>query len=205
MPSERRPLKTRQHQWAHHLAALFVRAGLSPNQMSVAGVLVAALGSGLLFYVGTTPLVLLAFAVCIQLRLLANMLDGLMAIEQGKKTATGPLYNEVPDRAADILFLVAAGYAVQLPDLGWAAAMLAVLTAYVRAVGASLGAGHDFSGPMAKPHRMFTLTLVSLLAALWPMQPFLYGGLVLIAAGSALTLLRRLWHIAAYLKAQPAP
>ena len=43
--------------------------------------------------------------------------------------------------------------------LGWAAAVLAVLTAYVRVLGGSLGLTQHFIGPMAKQHRMFTLTL----------------------------------------------
>ena len=39
-----------------------------------------------------------------------------------------------------------------------AAALLAALTAYIRAVGGSLGLPQDFSGIMAKPQRMALLT-----------------------------------------------
>ena len=42
---------------------------------------------------------------------------------------------------------------------------MAVFTAYVRLLGGSLGMTQHFIGPMAKQHRMFTLTLVTLLAA----------------------------------------
>ena len=48
----------------------------------------------------------------IQLRLIANLLDGLVAVEGGKRTPTGELYNEAPDRIADTAVLVGAGYAV---------------------------------------------------------------------------------------------
>ena len=35
---------------------------------------------------------------------LANMLDGLLAVEGGQQTKTGELYNEIPDRIADVAF-----------------------------------------------------------------------------------------------------
>ena len=49
--------------------------------------------------------------------------------------------------------------------LGWSAAVAAVFTAYIRVLGGSLGAVQHFIGPMAKQHRMFTLTVGTLLAA----------------------------------------
>src|SRR5439155_1499932 len=102
-----------------------------------------------------------------QLRLLANMLDGLVAVEGGRKTATGDLFNEVPDRFADVLILASAGYALSwLGTLGitfgWLVAVLAVLSAYVRVFGGSLGFQQSFTGPMAKQHRMAILTLACL-------------------------------------------
>src|SRR5690606_23492802 len=81
---------------------------------------------------------LIACAVCIQLRLICNLLDGMVAMEGGKQTPTGALYNEYPDRIADSLLIVALGYAAGLPWLGWLGALLAALTAYVRLSGASL-------------------------------------------------------------------
>lgn len=97
----------------------------------------------------------------IELRLLCNLMDGMMAVEGGLGTKAGPILNELPDRFSDGMFLVCAGYAVTGPawgaDLGWAAVLLAVLTAYVRALAGSLGATQDFGGPMAKQQRMQVL------------------------------------------------
>jgi phosphatidylglycerophosphate synthase len=155
-------------------------------------------------------LLLVLAAACIQLRLLCNLLDGLLAIEGGLKSKTGDLYNELPDRAADIVILVGAGIPMRwLPEgltVALIAAMLAVLTAYVRLLGGSLGLQQDFVGPMAKQHRMFTLTLGTLAAAaefaivgtLWS----LYAALWVIAVGSAFTLLRRIRRIARALEAR---
>src|SRR5439155_982956 len=111
--------------------------------------------------------------------LLCNLLDGMVAIEGGLQSKSGDVFNEVPDRVSDALILVGAGYATA-PALGlaWAgalgsaAALLAVLTAYVRALGAALGTGQDFRGPMAKPHRMAALTAACLAGAFEPViQP----------------------------------
>lgn len=206
LEENRRPLKSRTSPWAHRLAHFFVSIGATPNQMSSASMVVALLGGGA--YLGATVvspllsrLLFIAVAVCIQLRLLSNLLDGLMAIEEDKRTATGALFNEFPDRVSDTLFLVGAGYASGSGELGWAAALLAVLTAYVRALGASLGFGQDYSGPMAKQQRMFALTVGSLAAAVLPYRPVLLVTLAIIAAGSAATALRRTYRLAGRLTA----
>ena len=79
--------------------------------------------------------------------------------------------------------------------LGWAAAVAAVLTAYVRLLGGSIGATQQFIGPMAKQHRMFTLTIATLLSALETMGGMppraMPVGLVVIVAGSIVTAWRR--------------
>ena len=85
--------------------------------------------------------------------------------------------------------------------LGWAAAVLAVATAYVRVLGGSLGVTQSFAGPMAKQHRMFTLTLVTVAAAgeAWRDLPLeaIRAGLAVIVAGSVVTLVRRTRRIVA--------
>lgn len=143
--------------------------------------------------------VLLAAAAAIQLRLLCNLLDGMLAIEHELKTKSGEIFNEMPDRIADVVILVAAGYSVStLPygaALGWAAAMAALFTAYVRVLAGSLGLTQHFIGPMAKQHRMFTLTLATVISSIEALlrQPPLgiYAGLAVIVGGSIITVVRR--------------
>jgi phosphatidylglycerophosphate synthase len=108
-------------------------------------------------------------AVFIQLRLCSNMLDGMVAVEGRKGGPTGDLWNEAPDRASDAAIFIGAGYAAGSSLLlGFGAAVLAIFVAYVRALGASLGAGQIFSGPMAKPQRMFLLTVLCLVGTVFP-------------------------------------
>jgi len=109
---------------------------------------------------------LLAAAACVQLRLLCNLLDGMVAIEGKLQSATGALYNEIPDRIADSLFIVSLGYAIGQPSVGWYGALAAAVTAYIRVLGGALGLKQDFRGPMAKPHRMAVVTAGCVLGAI---------------------------------------
>ena len=38
------------------------------------------------------------FAGCVQCRLLCNLFDGMVAVEGGKRSPNGDLYNDMPDR-----------------------------------------------------------------------------------------------------------
>lgn len=197
----RRPLASRGTRWAAALTRRLAATQVTPNQISQASMGMAAV-SGAAFWlsgeVDAAParaLLLFAGALFCQLRLLCNLLDGMVAIEAGKSAPDGGFWNEVPDRVADILILAGIGYGIEAPALGWAAAAAAVLTAYLREIGQNLGAGVDFRGPMAKPHRMALITGAALLAIFEP----LWGGggqvltlaLWIIALGAALTALRR--------------
>ncbi len=178
----RRPLKSRASAWAQKLAAWLASTPVTPNQISMLSMLFAALAGGA-FYLG--GLWLLAAALFIQLRLLCNLLDGMVAVEGGKSTPDGPFWNEAPDRISDMLIITGLGYSIGLPELGWAAAALAILTAYIR----ELGDGADFSGPMAKPQRMALLTGAALLSAFG--FNLLALALWLLVIGTAFTVLRR--------------
>jgi phosphatidylglycerophosphate synthase len=198
--SNRRPLKSRSTGWAARLTRLVLRTGLSANAVSITGIGFAAAGAAALVLAPGSHWWWLAAALFIQLRLLANMLDGLVAVEGGRSSPTGALFNEFPDRIEDCLLLVAAGYAAALPALGWSAALLAMGTAYIRALGGSLGQPQDFCGPMAKPQRMATLTLGALLNAVLPAHPVMAFALGAIAVGAGYTCLRRLLRLARHLR-----
>ncbi len=200
----RRLLATRDAGWAKRCARRLARAGIQPNTVSLAGIAFAACACAAFCLAPDLPpqlrvIVLLVAAAAIQLRLLCNLLDGMLAVEEGLKTKTGEIYNEVPDRIADVIILAGAGYSMRtLPPgatLGWIAASLAVFTAYVRQLGGSLGVAQPFVGPMAKQHRMFTLTVATLFSAVEAaggLPPIaIRTGLAAIAGGSIITIVRR--------------
>jgi phosphatidylglycerophosphate synthase len=196
----RRPLASRDSGWAKALARRLAATRVSPNQVSVASIAAAAMAGAALWASGLTGdggraiLLLLAAAGC-QLRLVCNLLDGLLAVEAGRRTADGAFWNEFPDRISDTLILVGLGLGLAAPPLGWAAAAMAILTAYTRELGQRLGMPADYRGPMAKPQRMALVTtacVVSMADPLWDGEGWiLLGALWLILVGSALTVLRR--------------
>ena len=214
-PAARRPLASRDIPFFRTLAAGLARAGISPNAISFSSV-VFAVCAGFAF-LGTKhwtgwPLRLhwLIAAGCIQLRLIANMLDGMVAVEGGKGGPTGELWNEAPDRVADAAIFIGAGFAAGGEAmLGFGAAVAAVFVAYVRALGASVGAGQIFIGPQAKPHRMFVMTLAAVVMAAVPEMrsrvgveplPLMEVALWFVIVGCVVTAWRRLARIAAFLR-----
>ena len=140
------------------------------------------------------------------------MLDGMVAVESGKSSPLGQLYNEVPDRISDAATLIGLGYAAGSDPLaGLAAACVAVFVAYVRVQARVAGAPMDFCGPQAKPHRMFVATLAALWAGLAPAawQPAwgaegrlgaAAAALSIVIAGGLFTAGRRLMRAAAHLE-----
>jgi phosphatidylglycerophosphate synthase len=203
--ANRRPIAARGSAWARRASAALARSSITPNQISAASVLFAAIGAALLLG-WLTPMRLVVCALCIQLRLICNLLDGMVAMEGGKASPVGKIYNEFPDRVADSLLIVAAGYACGYPWLGWLGALLAALTAYVRVFGGSLGFSQDFRGPLAKQQRMAVLTIACVLGAgetFWhPERDALLLAAALIAVGSLVTCITRTRVIAAQLRAE---
>jgi phosphatidylglycerophosphate synthase len=211
----RRPIPSRGAPWAVNAAHGLQHAGVRPNQVSILGLAFAALAAVCLVLAGRSEdgsriALLVLAAVLMPPRLLCNLLDGMLAVEGGRKSPTGELYNELPDRLADLLIIAAAGYAIPDvwwgPHLGWLAAAAALLTAYVRTLGAAAGASQQFVGPMAKPRRMHVLIVACLLSAIetaagWPEGRALVVALVIIVAGGMVTIVRRLRRIAAELDA----
>lgn len=209
-PGSRRPLKSRTTAWAGFFSRKMLKLGLTPNGVSLLGIACAAAGGGAALMAPHSAhawAFWLLAAAGIQLRLFCNMMDGLLAVEGGLKSPTGDLYNEIPDRIDDALILVPLGYAGGTEwsiALGWAAMGGAVVTAYIRALGASLTGRHDFCGPMAKPHRMFAVTVgclsmmtIDLMNVKAP--PLMLWCLVIVNAGILITCWRRTAHLAAAL------
>jgi phosphatidylglycerophosphate synthase len=209
-PTERRPLAARHWRPSRQMATWLARRGVSPNAVSLAGMGCGVAAGVALAATSSWPdwesAGWLAGAALIQLRLLANMLDGMVAIESGRASRVGELYNEVPDRVSDTAALVGAGYAAGGDvALGYVAACVALFTAYVRAAGKAAGAPQEYCGPMAKQHRMAVLTAVALFCGLAPAswQPewgLPAAGLLVIAVGGLVTVARRLTRTAAYLR-----
>lgn len=218
-PAERRPLASRDLQIFQRAAAWLIAGGVPANAVSLCSIVFAAVASLCLVgtawtHGGSVRLLFVLSALFVQARLLANLLDGMVAVGSGQASPVGELYNEVPDRVADALILIGAGFAAGgTPALGYFAAIVAIFVAYVRALGGSVGVHALFTGPMAKPQRMATITAACLYCTCVPAAWF--GGfassaltavdlaLGIVVAGGVLTAMRRLHRIAAQLRVSP--
>ncbi len=209
----RRPLKVRNAKFSKNFARWLSSKNITPNQISITSVFFALLAAGCLVslpYVTSTwkwlPPTLAA--LFIQCRLLCNLFDGMVAVEGGKSTASGELFNDIPDRIADPIILIAAGYSYThvswAEAVGWCAGLFAVLTAYVRILSASTGAPMSFQGPMAKQHRMALMTFACILTAfegfVWQQGYILLAALMLIVFGCVITIWRRVNSTYQYLE-----
>jgi phosphatidylglycerophosphate synthase len=211
---DRRPIATRNRKWAQAATAWLASRNVSPNAISIAGMF-ACIVAGIALAatsVADYRILWLIAALGAQLRLTANMLDGMVALASGRTSKTGELYNEVPDRISDAAVFIGAGFAWGgNTTLGYIATILAIFTAYLRAAGKIAGAPNEFCGPMAKQHRMLVITVICLYSAAvprsWQMIMFndsqiglMTLGLVVIVIGCAITVIRRVNRIAHALK-----
>lgn len=232
VPAERRPIAARRFALFKSMAASLAAMGVAPNTVSVMSLVFSLAAGGALAATRWAPdgpdrWLCAGAAAGVALRLLANMLDGMIAVENGRRSPTGELYNEVPDRISDAAILIGAGYSEWgTPWVGYVATIAAVLTAYIRAVGKGAGVSGVFGGVMAKQQRMAVVIAVCLFVAAAPagLRPSLsitlhdapwsafsteraWGvfsfALVVIAIGSVVTCATRLRSIADALNARP--
>ena len=122
--------------------------------------------------------------------------------------AVGELFNEIPDRVSDAGVFIGAGHALGGNiELGYLTACLALFLAYVRAEGKVAGAHQEYCGPMAKQHRMMTITVAATVSpfvpegwVVWPGYGVMAIGLCVILAGGLVTVVRRLARITTALR-----
>ena len=204
---DRRPLASRGWKISEKIARWLAERGATPNAISIVG-MVCGILAGIMFALTSGAAYPWFFwvsgAVFVQLRLLANLYDGMVAVLRETASPMGELFNEVPDRVSDAATLIGFGYATGSdPVLGFVATIFAIFLAYLRAQGKVAGAHQEFCGPMAKQQRMATITFVALICAIvpsasdWRIPMF---ALWLIIAGCVITVVRRWQRITATLR-----
>lgn len=133
---DRRPLASRGWKISDKIAGWLARRGVMPNAISVAGMICGIL-AGIMFAMTNGAAYPWFFwisgAVLIQLRLLTNLFDGMVAVLRDVASPVGELFNEVPDRVSDAATLIGFGYAGGSdPILGFVATIFAIFLAYLR-------------------------------------------------------------------------
>lgn len=208
--ADRRPIKARNARSSQIMVHWLSNAGVTPNSISVAG-MVASIGAGVLFALtgslsDAERALWLVGAVLVMLRLLANMFDGMVAVETGNSSAIGELYNEIPDRISDAAILIGVGYAAgSSGTLGYIAVCVALFVAYARSAVKTAGAPSDFCGPMAKQQRMLVVAgaavFMGVTPLVWQLQwgpdnewGIMAAALLVVIVGGVITAVRRVSH-----------
>lgn len=163
--------------------ALLVRHRVSPNVLSVAGIVFGAL-AGLCLWLVPVGWAGLMVAPLLAARLAAANLDGAVAREAGRQTRAGSVLNEVGDRVAELAVL--AGCLALAPSWLVLLTMLAASApSWIALAGSADGVKRPNGGPVGKTERCLLLSVV---AAVPGSATVL---LVVIAVGSALTAVLR--------------
>jgi phosphatidylglycerophosphate synthase len=161
-PTSRRPIATIFRGTANGAVKFCQKFDISPDAVSYASVVSAALATTCFWWSTTWPVLLLGAVFFCFARLWMNMLDGMVALATGKASLRGEILNDVPDRISDVIIFVGAAHSGWCHIIGgyWVA-IFALLVAYVGTFGQAVGVQREFSGVMAKPWRMVALAVGS--------------------------------------------
>ena len=170
-------------------ARAFAARGVTPDQVTSAGIVASGLGALAFRLGGRWRGAFVAVPVLALVRTTANALDGLVAEESGLGRPAGELYNETADRLGDIAFLAGTAAVPGVrPALALGALAAAELSSFIGVSARAAGGRRRYDGPMGKPDRMLVVGAAGLVAALTG-QParVLNAGLAVIAAGAVVT------------------
>ncbi len=131
-------------------------AGISANAVTVAAAAVSCVLGSLLVVCAQTGRTAAFFAlpVWMLLRMALNAIDGLLAREHRMESTLGAYLNELCDVVSDAALYLPFAF---VAPFGWAGVsaviFLSVLSEFAGALGASLGGGRRYDGPMGKSDR----------------------------------------------------
>jgi len=186
-------LKPRFQRLLRPLVTGLVRAGVTPNQVTLAAlVMSAAVGATIAVTRGRGALLLLPPALLVRMAL--NALDGMMAREHAMKSPLGALLNELGDVLSDaVLYLPLALVPGFSPAAVVVAVVLAGATELAGLAAVQAGASRRYDGPMGKSDRAFVFGALGLALGLGaPAGRWLDVVLWLVVALLALTVMNRM-------------
>ncbi len=145
------------------IAAGLVRRGWTPNQVTVAALVLSAAVGALMVWRRGDDLVLLLLPAALLGRMALNAIDGMMAREHGLASPLGALLNELGDVAADAVLYLPLALWPGIPA-AWVvvAVVLAVISEMTGVVAVQIGATRRYEGPMGKSDRALVFGVLAL-------------------------------------------
>jgi len=183
-------LKQRAQLWLTSEATMLHNLGLSPNQVSILGIILAVL-SAITYWQWKLNSLLLILAPLLMLASgLLDALDGALARLYGETTNFGGFFDSLLDRYADAIIIcgiILGG----LTDVTWGLAALigSLLVSYARARAEAAEVKMESVGLAERAERLILLALASFLSFVW-LDALCWGVLVL-AILTNLTVIQR--------------
>jgi archaetidylinositol phosphate synthase len=164
--------------------------GLSPNQVSILGIVLAVLSAITYWQWKLNPLLLILAPLLMLASGLLDALDGALARLYGEATNFGGFFDSLLDRYADAVILcgiILGG----LTEVSWglAALMGSLLVSYARARAEAAGVKMESVGLAERAERIVLLALASFLSFVW--LDALSWGVLVLAILTNLTVVQR--------------
>ena len=184
-------LKEKVQLWLVGEARLAHSLGLTPNKVSVIGIVFAVLSAASYWQWESQPTLLLILAPLLLLASgFCDALDGVLARRFGEATAFGGFLDSLLDRYTDAM--IYAGIILGgLSDVYWGLLALigSLLISYCRARAEAAGVKMETVGLMERAERIMILVIASFLSLAW--KESLQWGIILLAVLTNLTVLQR--------------
>jgi archaetidylinositol phosphate synthase len=183
-------LKQRAQSWLTSEAALLHRLGLTPNHVSILGLVLALLSAVTYWQWQLHPLLLIVAPLLMLASGLLDALDGAIARIYGEATKFGGFFDSLLDRYADAVILsgiILGG----LTEMSWGliALMGSLLVSYARARAEAAGVKMESIGLAERAERIVIIALASFISYVW--LDALNWSILLLAILTNLTVVQR--------------
>ena len=164
--------------------------GLTPNHVSILGIILASLSAVTYWKWKLDPLFLILAPTLMLASGLLDSLDGALARQYGEATKFGGFFDSLLDRYADSIILCGIILG-ELAETSWGLAALigSLLVSYARSRAEAAGIKMESVGLFERAERIVLLALVSFMSYVW--LDALYWGVFILAIFTNLTVIQR--------------
>lgn len=186
-------IKKRFQSWLTSEATFLRRLGLTPNHVSILGLLLAFLSAFTYWRWHFHPLFLILAPLLMLASGLLDAMDGAIARIYGEATKFGGFFDSLLDRYADAIILCGIMLG-GLTEISWglAALMGSLLVSYTRARAEAAGVKMESVGLAERAERIVILALASFLSYFW--LDALNWGIILLAVLANFTVVQRAFY-----------
>lgn len=149
------------------LLARLAGAGITPNQITWAALLLSVATGAAIALTGGATWVLLSMPLVLFARMALNALDGMLAKEYQQQSRAGAMLNEMGDVVSDAALYLPLGLLAGLSGvLVTLLVLVGVFAEMAGVLGAAMGGTRRYDGPMGKSDRAVVFGLIAFLLGL---------------------------------------